>query len=181
MVDLREKIEEERGLHKKIQLAFPGYRGYRLEEDARASDLELRKQLGKKIESDVIAVLQETQAALLADGEFMSAGEVKDAVDPVRRIQIGVTRLQTGGFSFGVMNNFYMTPERINALYDYDWSMIETVIHLEETAQNISSDAAAGDLSRLKSYLKEIREEVQLFEKTSRERMDTIQGKKVFE
>ena len=181
MVDLRERIEEERGLHKKIQLAVPGYRGYRLEEDARASDLELRKQLGKKIESDVVAILQGTQAALLADGEFMSAGEVKEAVDPVKRVQIAVTRLQTGGFSFGVMNNFYMTPDRINALYDYDWSMIETVVHLKEIAQNLSDDAAAGDLSQLKSYLKEIRKEVQLFEKTSRDRMDTIQGKKVVE
>ena len=79
------------------------------------------------------------------------------------------------------MNNFYMTPDRINALYDYDRSMIETVVHLKEIAQNLSDDAAAGDLSQLKSYLKEIRKEVQLFEKTSRDRMNTIQGKKVFE
>lgn len=131
-----------------------------------------------KTMSDVLPVQQEAQEALLADGEFMSAGEVKDTVDPVKRVQIAVTQLQTGGFSFGVMNNFYMTPDRINALYDYDWSMIGTITHLKEIAQNLSNDATAGDLSQLKSYLKEIRKEVQPFEKTSHERMDTIQGKK---
>ena len=35
MPDIRQKVEEDRGLIKKIQLMVPGYRGYRLKDDIR--------------------------------------------------------------------------------------------------------------------------------------------------
>jgi len=38
MTDLRTKVEEDRGLLKKIELFLPGFRGYRKKEDLRAAD-----------------------------------------------------------------------------------------------------------------------------------------------
>src|SRR5256885_16816857 len=45
MPDIRDRVEQDRGLLKKIQLAIPGYAGYRRREDIRAADNLLRIQL----------------------------------------------------------------------------------------------------------------------------------------
>lgn len=180
MVDVRERIEEERGLLKKIQLAIPFYRGYRLEEDARASDLELRKQLRKEIETRVLARLSEAQADLIQEREFLLAGDIKAAIDPVRRLQNAISKQQTGGWGYGVTQNFCMTHQRMFALYDYDRRLIEIVENLAATAEKLEANARDGALSQMGSDLREIRRNVSNFEKASIERMDIIQNKKEF-
>ena len=49
MVDLRSKVEDDRGLLKKIELLIPGFRGYREREDLRAADSLLRQQLAGRV------------------------------------------------------------------------------------------------------------------------------------
>jgi hypothetical protein len=49
MGDLRKKVEEDRGLIKKIELAIPGFRGYRKREDLRIADSILRSQLADQM------------------------------------------------------------------------------------------------------------------------------------
>ncbi|HSV42580.1 MAG TPA: hypothetical protein VLH13_04130, partial [Methanomassiliicoccales archaeon] len=49
MPDIRQKVEEDRGLLKKIQMIIPGYRGYRIREDLRDSDKMLRMELSKRL------------------------------------------------------------------------------------------------------------------------------------
>ncbi|WP_292381304.1 hypothetical protein [Methanosarcina sp. UBA289] len=180
MVDVREQIERERGLLKKIQLAIPFYRGYRLEEDARASDIELRKQLGKEIETRVLARLGEAQADLIQEHGFLLAGDIKAAIDPVRRLQNAISKQQTGGWGYGVTQNFYMTYQRMFSLYDYDRRLIEIVENLAVIAEKIQDSARIGDLSQMGTDLREIRKNVSSFEKALIERMDIILNKKVF-
>ena len=50
MVDLRTKVEDDRGLLKKIELIIPGFRGYRLREDLRIADRLLREALVRELE-----------------------------------------------------------------------------------------------------------------------------------
>ena len=49
MPDLRQKVEEDRGILKKIQSVIPGYSGYRKREDLRAADDILRIQLSERL------------------------------------------------------------------------------------------------------------------------------------
>ena len=49
MVDLREKVEADRGLLKKIQVHVPGFAGYRRKEDIRAADSLLRLQIADRL------------------------------------------------------------------------------------------------------------------------------------
>lgn len=63
MVDLRDRVTEDRGLLKNIQLAIPGFRGYRKREDLRIADSLLRVQLADKIKTDVSAPLENAREA----------------------------------------------------------------------------------------------------------------------
>ncbi|MBU4189406.1 MAG: hypothetical protein KJ886_00210, partial [Candidatus Thermoplasmatota archaeon] len=49
--DLRKKVEEDRGMLKKIELAIPGFRGYRKREDLRIADSLLRAQLADRLKN----------------------------------------------------------------------------------------------------------------------------------
>ena len=51
MKDIRKRVEEDRGLIKKIEMAIPGFRGYRKREDLRIADSLLRKQLADDLKS----------------------------------------------------------------------------------------------------------------------------------
>jgi len=42
MPDIRERVEEDKGILKKIQSFIPGFRGYRRKEDLRDADRMLR-------------------------------------------------------------------------------------------------------------------------------------------
>lgn len=64
MVDLRERVEEERGLIKNIQLAIPGFRGYRKREDIRIADSLLRIQLADLIKRGILGNLIRTREIL---------------------------------------------------------------------------------------------------------------------
>src|SRR3989441_10385257 len=48
MPDIRDRVEQDRGLLKKIQLVIPGYAGYRRREEIRAADNLLRSQLANQ-------------------------------------------------------------------------------------------------------------------------------------
>ncbi len=66
MPDIREKVEDDRGLIKKIQLKIPGYAGYRRREDIRNADILLRNQVAdqvKKVRSDLEGVRDDLAAA----------------------------------------------------------------------------------------------------------------------
>ena len=49
MVDLREKVVDDRGLISKIQRFVPGFHGYRVAEDLRAADNLLRIQIADRL------------------------------------------------------------------------------------------------------------------------------------
>ena len=60
-VDLRTKVEDDRGLIKKIQLCIPGFRGYRQKEDLRLADSLLRQQIADELKNNVLLPLEKTR------------------------------------------------------------------------------------------------------------------------
>ena len=73
MTDLRNKVEEDRGLLKKIQLGIPGFRGYRQKEDLRIADSLLRMQVADLLRS---AVLQQLELIRERAGSVLALMEV---------------------------------------------------------------------------------------------------------
>lgn len=54
-MDLRSKVEDDRGMLTKIQLGIPGFRGYRQKEDLRIADSRLA---GKTCQTQLLNLLQ---------------------------------------------------------------------------------------------------------------------------
>jgi len=74
MTDFRSRVEEDRGLLKKIELFIPGFKGYREREDIRAADSLLRQQLAnrlgevnKKFENCREELVRATELSLISD------------------------------------------------------------------------------------------------------------------
>src|SRR5271170_7966430 len=48
-VDIRERVDQDRGTLKRLQMLIPGFRGYRQGEDIREADSYLRMQVATKV------------------------------------------------------------------------------------------------------------------------------------
>ncbi|NNN17275.1 MAG: hypothetical protein HKL79_02795, partial [Thermoplasmata archaeon] len=68
-VDLREKVDQDRGTLKRLQLLVPGFRAYRQGEDIRAADSILRRQVADKIKNARTSA-ENARAALTQSGQF---------------------------------------------------------------------------------------------------------------
>ena len=89
MVDLRERVKEDRGLLKKLEMAIPGFRGYRKREDLRIADSLLRKQL--------------------ADG----LGDVKEKIELCRKDLADKMQMDLLNGIGSLMNNITSTENRL--------------------------------------------------------------------
>ncbi len=178
MTDLREKVKEDRGLLKKIEMAIPGFRGYRKREDLRIADSLLRKQLadrlkniGKKVER-----LRE-EAARKADMDLLNiAGPLINKADALE----AKVRHAPQGYT-GISPDYRLEEEELNALYGFDWDLITGVKHLEEMAEKAVKAAAAGDPPEIRSAVSDIRQGMESFSELFDKRIEKIAGMEAFE
>ena len=129
MPDLRERVEEDRGLIKKIQLVIPGYRGYRQREDLRIADSLLRTQLADRIAK----AREELEGARKAMADkYLTDGidQVGALISRFRSVEGHVRHAEQGysGFSPG----FRFEKDELNALYKNDAAAVENVLLLAE-------------------------------------------------
>ena len=64
MTDLRKRVEEDRGILKRIQIFLPGYSGYRKKEDLRIADSMLRNHVADNFKTSVLIPLEMVREAL---------------------------------------------------------------------------------------------------------------------
>src|SRR5206468_3131520 len=83
MPDIRDRVEQDRGLLKKIQLVIPGYAGYRRREDIRAADNLLRIQLANQLKG-VRGDLEDIRDQMAMDGKVQGLQAIGAAVKSMR-------------------------------------------------------------------------------------------------
>ena len=100
MTDVRQQVEEDRGLLKKIQLVIPGFRGYRKREDIRAADSILRLQMADGLVK-VREGLEEARRAMTEDYQTKNIDQVGRAISKSRTLEGKVRHAEQGysGFS----------------------------------------------------------------------------------
>jgi hypothetical protein len=69
VVDIRQKVDQDRGFLKKLQLLLPGFRGYRQGEDDRAADSMLRMQVADRVHR-ASGIVTTARASLTNSGDF---------------------------------------------------------------------------------------------------------------
>lgn len=176
MTDLRERVEEERGLLKRIQLHIPGFAGYRRREDIRAADNMLRIQMANMLKEARLAA-EEAREALAEGGAFRDIDTLGRLINRFQSLE-GKVRHAEGGYS-GISATIRIEEPKLERLYEYDASLLDDIVAVgQETA---ALKAATGDGEKVAERVKSIRSRLDGFEDTFKRRMLVISRTEVVE
>jgi len=173
MPDIRKKVEEDRGLLKKIQLHIPGFAGYRRKEDLRASDSILRIQLAKRL-GEVRDGLEECRRVLVNEYDMDELTDLGELVNKFKTIE-GKVRHAEQGYT-GLSPAVRIEEPVLEKLYEYDWAMIDYVMSMEKFVVDLRSGIDAHDDVLITGSLKNIRARLVDFDRSFDERIERSAG-----
>ncbi|MFQ6060105.1 MAG: hypothetical protein ACE5KV_02260 [Thermoplasmata archaeon] len=168
MPDLRERVERERGLLKRIQLHVPGFAGYRRREDIRTADNMLRIQIANMIK-DVRGTVEEARAALAENYQIKELDKVGRLINRFQSLE-GKVRHAEGGYS-GISADIRIEEDEMNRLYEYDAALLDAAVTMGEEANTLMDAANNGDVPE---HIAKLRSLVKDFEDTFQKRMLVI-------
>jgi len=153
--DIRQQVEENRGALKKLQLLIPGLRGYRTKEDIRVSDELLRNQAADRLDK-VKGNLEQLRKQATGAGDLTNLTGIGSLISQTQGLS-GEVRHAAQGYA-GWVAPITINEDKLNKLYDYDFSFVSSVLQLDEatspgklnydgSAPN-SIQATLGQLSR---------------------------------
>ena len=173
MVDIRDQVEDDRGLLKKIQLVIPGFRGYRKREDIRAADSILRLQMADGL-IQVRQGLEEARSSMVEEYQSKNIDRIGGAINHVRTLEGKVRHAEQGysGFSPAVR----IEEAELNRLYEYDASMIRSIQSLDQSQASLLNLVRGGDENGATEALRAIKDELLDFERAFGDRIPIIAG-----
>ncbi|UCC92623.1 MAG: hypothetical protein JSW25_08145 [Thermoplasmata archaeon] len=173
MPDIREQVEDDRGLLKKIQLVIPGFRGYRKREDIRAADSILRLQMADGL-VQVREGLEESRRVMTDDYQTKNIERIGSAISKLRTLEGKVRHAEQGysGFSPAIR----IEEGELNRLYEFDASMIDSIQRLNSSQAALLASVQAGDQDDARRRLDDIRDELTGFERTFDDRIPVVAG-----
>jgi hypothetical protein len=139
MVDLRERVEEDRGLIKNIQLAIPGFRGYRKREDIRIADSLLRIQVADALRKGVLGNLTQSREVLSRSLELSLMSDLGSAIQIATSVEASIRHAEQG-YS-GISPSYRINEEQLNTLYEFDFSMIQIIEDISNKSEHVLRDS----------------------------------------
>ncbi len=134
MPDLRDRVEDDRGLIKKIQMVIPGYRGYRKREDLRIADSLLREEVAKRmgrVENDADDIRGEL-------AEEMEMTKMNDLKGLIYDIQTFRNRIEHAEQEYsGISADYRILENELEALYEYDLKLFSSVDVIRKELQGL--------------------------------------------
>ena len=144
--DMRYVVESNRGLTKKIELAIPGFRGYRQKEDLRIADNLLRIHLADRM-SRVCSGIEEVKrvASKKLDLNLVSViGGVENAL----RVLEKRLRHAEQGYS-GISPDYKMDDMELHTLYNYDSQLLANAGALEQGLASLQSQIISWNVGEI--------------------------------
>lgn len=176
MPDIRDRVEEDRGLIKRIQMHIPGYAGYRRREDLRAADKLLRIQLADKL------------TAIRRDVEnirgFMTRNYMKDNIEQLGNLILsfqeveGKLRFSAGGYS-GISADIRIEENELERLYEFDYTMVTALDALTQAVPPIDAAVKAKDKNAAATGIETARENLDKLNGAFKQRLQVITGTEV--
>lgn len=170
MPDIRERVEADRGLLKKLQLMIPGYAGYRRREDIRAADNILRLQLSDRMKT-VRGELEGIRDQMAMDGKYQGLQTIGNAIFYVQGVEAKVRHAE-GGYS-GISATIRIEERELDKLYEYDWAMFDS---LDKAAAVVPMIRDSADGKSFDASLRAFNEAVKAFESAWNTRIEAITG-----
>jgi len=175
MPDLRERVEEDRGLLKRIQLHIPGFAGYRRKEDLRTADNMLRIQIANKLK-DFRGQLENARTTLTSNYQIKALEPLGMTIFKTESLE-GQVRHAEQGYS-GLVADIKVLEPQLGKLYEWDAFLLDSVARLSQMAAQLESDAA-GDGTKVLDDIKAVTKSLADIEATFKRRMNVITGTEV--
>ena len=176
MADIRERIEEDRGLIKKIQTYVPGFRGYRRREDIRDADRMLRTQLAQKL-SIQRRGLEECRG-ILAQGPVSKELEmIGGLISQFKKLEGQVAHAPVG-YS-GIAADIAIKEEALDRLYEYDARMLDHMASIAASIESLKNSLMAADEATSFRDIMNIKARITDFEDKFSARLRAIEGTEV--
>lgn len=140
--DIRQQVEANQGMLKKLQLIIPGLRGYRTKEDIRVSDEMLRNQAADRLDRGK-ANLEQVRKQVAAASDLNNLTSIGSLISQLQALS-GEVRHSAQGYA-GWVAPIQIDENKLNKLYDYDYSFITSVFQFEESTSpgKLNYDASA--------------------------------------
>lgn len=176
MADIRQRVDEDRGLLKKIQSFVPGFRGYRKREDLRDADRMLRAQIAGHLGS--VRKDLENSRMLIAGGWNSKELElIGGLISQLKKVEGQVAHAETGYSGF--VADIEVKEDQIYRLYDYDASMIDMIGQMRSSVDAVRTSLTSGDSPRAVQDLMSMRVLINNFESQFDRRLRVITGTEV--
>jgi hypothetical protein len=176
MPDIRERVEEDKGILKKIQSVIPGFRGYRRKEDLRDADRMLRTQLADKLVLQRRG-LEECRGMLAQSYGSKELDLIGGLINEFKKVEGGVTHAEVG-YS-GIAADIQIKEDELDQLYEFDASMLDHIVSISASIDSLKNSLMAADEQTSYKDLMNIKERINAFEDQFNRRMNVIQGTEV--
>jgi hypothetical protein len=176
MADIRERVEEDKGILKKIQSFVPGFRGYRKREDIRDADKMLRIQIAEKLGKQRNG-LEECRGLLVQGGAFKELDLIGGLISNFKRIE-GVVAHAEMGYS-GLVADISIKEDELDRLYEFDAAMLDHIVAISASIESLKNSLMAADAPTSHKDMMNIKARITDFENQFERRMRVIEGTEV--
>ncbi|MHB1434938.1 MAG: zinc ribbon domain-containing protein [Thermoplasmata archaeon] len=174
-VDLRERIDQDRGSLKRLQLLVPGFRGYRQGEDIREADSFLRIQVANRL-ANGIQTIQNVRSALTQAGQFAALTDLAPLLADLQMLE-GSVRHAEQGYS-GISAPVRVGTAQLDRLYEYDYGFVQAADQLNGTLSQLPASAASGGANS-RALIATARGQVAQLSQAFQARLKAIEGLRV--
>jgi len=175
-VDIREKVDQDRGVLKRLQLLIPGFRGYRQGEDIRAADSFLRIQVADRIKN-ARTTIENSRSSLSNAGQFQALNDLAPVIADLMRLE-GQIRFAEQGYT-GISPAVRINPQQLDRLYEYDYGFVQAADQLNQTASSLPSLATGANSPQVTALVTTVRGQVSQLEQAFKARIQVIEGIRV--
>jgi chromosome segregation ATPase len=171
MVDLRERVKEDRGLLKKLEMAIPGFRGYRKREDLRIADSLLRKQLANSL-GDIREKIELCREDLAKKMEMDLINNMGALMNNITSTENRVRHAEQG-YS-GISADYNIREDELTTLYDWDLNLIADIENLSSSVSDLQSTIDQGNSEAIGKKISDVETEIRTFNSLFDKRIKTI-------
>ena len=175
-VDIRQKVDQDRGVLKRLQLLIPGFRGYRQGEDIRAADSFLRIQVADKVKN-ARTTIENSRSSLSNAGQFQALNDLAPVIADLLRFE-GQVRFAEQGYT-GISPAVRINPQQLDRLYEYDYGFVQAADQLNGTVNGLPAIATGTDPQDVATLVNTVRGQVSQLEQAFKARLQVIEGIRV--
>lgn len=169
--DLRDKIVQNRGTLKKLQLLVPGLKEYRKLEDIRAADQLLRKQVSDKL-NNARSKLEDLRKVMTTKSDFNNISLIATVISQIQQVAGSVQHAQQG--SAGISPNIRIDEGVLNKLYEYDFSFVNTAEQIFLMATNSITEYNSG--TQAQEISSKINSALDSFRSAWKQRLESVEN-----